>query len=163
MNPNPLRRPGRPGRGKRARGISPPSCFKVPWSSWLSFWLFPELPGTPATSWRKALEKALQMFGVMVHYKVESSVVTINAAISAYEKGNEWEKALHLLSVTIQSRPIISRPHLKQVWYQKTGLKPRESNQEFTSKQLNMSIPNLLQVLFCHFKPALWWALLQGP
>ena len=29
-------------------GRTSPSCFKVPWSSWPSFWLFSGLPGTPS-------------------------------------------------------------------------------------------------------------------
>ena len=31
----------------REPGASPSSCLKVPWSSWPSFWLFPELPVNP--------------------------------------------------------------------------------------------------------------------
>ena len=34
-------------QGRKARG-RPPSCFKVPWSSWTSFWLFPGLPVNPS-------------------------------------------------------------------------------------------------------------------
>ena len=33
----------------------PASCFKVPWSSWPSLWLFPGLPGTP--SWEAVLPR----------------------------------------------------------------------------------------------------------
>ena len=42
----PKERPGRPGRDKRARG-APPGCFKFPWFSEPSFWLFPGLPDNP--------------------------------------------------------------------------------------------------------------------
>jgi hypothetical protein len=34
---------------KRARGTPPPSCFKVPWSSWPSLGLLLRLPGNPST------------------------------------------------------------------------------------------------------------------
>ncbi len=38
---------GGPGKSKRARG-EPPSCFRIPWSSWPSSWPFPGFPGTPS-------------------------------------------------------------------------------------------------------------------
>ena len=44
----PERRPGGPGRDKRARG-TPLNCFEVPCSSRPSFWLFPGLPGDPSS------------------------------------------------------------------------------------------------------------------
>ena len=47
LREEPEGRPGGQGKGKRARG-DPPSCFKVPWSYWPSFWLFPGNPVNPS-------------------------------------------------------------------------------------------------------------------
>ena len=39
--------------------------------------------------------------------EVEMNIITNNAAISACEKGGEWEKALGLLRVMVQSTAIM--------------------------------------------------------
>ena len=39
------------GEVKELRGTTS-SCFKIPWSSWPSFWLFPRLSRTPSRDLR---------------------------------------------------------------------------------------------------------------
>ena len=43
------RKEGQEDQGEiKELGGHPPSCFRVPWSSWPSFWLFPGLPINPS-------------------------------------------------------------------------------------------------------------------
>ena len=49
----------------------------------------------------------LELLSVMMLSEVEMNIITNNAAISACEKGGEWEKALGLLRVMVQSTAIM--------------------------------------------------------
>ena len=46
--------------------------------------------------------EALELLRVMVQCKVEMNTITISAAISACEKGGEWETALGLVRAMVQ-------------------------------------------------------------
>ena len=50
-----------------------------------------------------ALAVALQLFAEMMQHKLESDTTTYNAAISACEKGGEWETALQFFGQMAQS------------------------------------------------------------
>ena len=47
---------------------------------------------------------ALQIFQTMLQSSVQSQNITYNAAISACEKGAEWEKALQLFEIMVRSQ-----------------------------------------------------------
>ena len=47
--------------------------------------------------------QALQLLRMTAQTEVQSNAVTFSAAISACEKGGEWERALHLVGTMLRS------------------------------------------------------------